>query len=352
MTQKKIQIYFYLVLFAGILILAYYIFKPYFSMLIMAATFAVVFAPVNYRIRNFLSKYIRWKKGDIARVLAALSTLIIFLLILVVPLSFLGFQLLNESRQLYSIITSEHGLQTINSVVMMIEESTQKYMPNFSLDLTNYLQHGVNLLATNISAVFQSIGSLLLGVFIVLLGMYYLLKDGDKLKDFFIKVSPLPDNDEKKIFNKIKEIINVIIRGSLIVALTQGLSTGIGFAIFGIPSPTIWGSLAAVAAIIPTVGTALILVPGIIYLILTGHLLYALGLLIWGIMAVGLIDDLLRPYLINRSVPIHPFLILLSILGGLTFFGPLGFLVGPLVLSLVFAFVEIYPDIIKPKSAK
>jgi predicted PurR-regulated permease PerM len=112
--------------------------------------------------------------------------------------------------------------------------------------------------------------------------------------------------------------------------------------IFGIPNPALWGSFAVVSAFIPGLGTSLVVVPGILYLFFTGAHLHALGLLIWGVLAVGLIDNYLGPILINRGVNVHPFLIFLSIMGGLVFFGPIGFIAGPLMVALLFALLEIY----------
>ena len=108
------------------------------------------------------------------------------------------------------------------------------------------------------------------------------------------------------------------------------------------PNPVLWGLVAALAALIPGIGTALILIPAIGYLFFTGSTGAAIGLLIWGVVAVGLIDNFLGPMLVNRGVKIHPFLILLSIFGGLSFFGPVGFVLGPLIIALVFALLEIY----------
>src|SRR6185369_1295230 len=109
-----------------------------------------------------------------------------------------------------------------------------------------------------------------------------------------------------------------------------------------VPHPALWGSFAVIAALIPGIGTSLIIVPGVLYLFFTSTNLYALGLFIWGVLAVGLIDNYLGPILVHRGVNIHPFLILLSVMGGLIFFGPIGFIAGPLVVALLFALLEIY----------
>lgn len=352
MKYQRLQLYFFIAVFLIVLTLATLVFRPYFGVLLLAATFAVIFSPIHGKIRDFLMKFLKWRKGEIARIISALLTLIIFLVILLGPLTFLGIQLVDEVKGLHKSISTTENLAAINRVLNYTKDQVGLYLPNFSIDISSYLQKILQWFAQNINIFFQSIGSFLLGSLLTLLASYYLLKDGHRLKEYFIKVSPLPDGDDKKIFEKMKTAVNSIIRGSLAIAIIQGFLTGIGFAIFGIPSPTLWGSFAAITALIPTVGTSLILIPGIAYLLLTGKLLAGLGLLIWGVVAVGLIDNLLGPHLMKRGVPIHPFLILLGVLGGLSFFGVVGFLVGPLIISLLYALLDIYTDIIKPAKAK
>jgi predicted PurR-regulated permease PerM len=176
----------------------------------------------------------------------------------------------------------------------------------------------------------------------MLFALFYLLRDGGKLKQDLILLSPLADDYDIKIFLKLKQAIRSVVVGSLVVGLIQGILTGIGFFIFGVPNPALWGSFAVIAALIPGIGTSLVIVPGILYLFFISTHLHALGMLIWGILAVGFIDNFLGPMLVNRGVHVHPFLILLSVIGGLSFFGPIGFIAGPLLVALLVALLEIY----------
>jgi predicted PurR-regulated permease PerM len=141
-------------------------------------------------------------------------------------------------------------------------------------------------------------------------------------------------------------------KGSLFIALIQGCLTGIGFAIAGVPNPALWGSVAMISALIPGIGTSLVLIPGILFLFGTGHPGPGFGLLAWGALAVGLIDNFLSPKLLGRGTNLHPLFILFSVMGGLALFGPLGFLFGPLVLSLWSALISIYQAFILEKGSK
>lgn len=348
MKYQKFQVYFFVALLLIVVGLSYYIMRPYFGVLFLAATFAVIFSPIYKYLRDFILKFIKWRKGEAARIIAALLTLAIFMLILLIPLTLISFQLVDEVRNLYHTVTTQKSLGALNDLLVYLEEQINIYVPNYSANLGQYLQQALGLIAQNIGSFFQSIGNLLVGLFLSLLAFYYFLKDGKKLTNFLVKISPLPDKDDEKIFNKMKTAVNSVIRGSLLVAILQGISTGIGFTIFGIPNATLWGSLAAIAALIPTFGTGLVLIPGIVYLGITGDYLNAAGLTVWGITAVGLIDNLLGPHLMKQGISIHPFVILLSVLGGLGFFGPIGFLVGPLIISLLYALLDIYAEIFKP----
>jgi predicted PurR-regulated permease PerM len=148
--------------------------------------------------------------------------------------------------------------------------------------------------------------------------------------------------DDSHIFIKLEQAVKSIFVGSMSVAILQGISIGLSFNIFGVPNPALWGSIAAIAALIPGIGTSLVLVPGILYLFITGNTGPAIGQAIWGITAIIVIDNMLGSYLVNRGIKIHQFVILLSVLGGIVFFGPIGFVLGPLVLAFLFSLLEIY----------
>ena len=336
MNQKKLELYFLLTLLIGIFVITFFVFKPFLYALILAIVFATVFEPVHRRLLLLVRK-----KNALAAFLATLSVLIV----VVVPLVFLGIQILQEATQLYSSLISNGGAADLSHGMGDIVRKFTKLSPvplEISVDINLYLKQGLNWLLQHLAPIFADVAKALMDVFIFLVALYYLFKDGPQLKKAVIFLSPLQDTRDETIFKKLALAINSVIRGSLVVAIVQGTLTAIGFTIFGIPNAVLWGSVAAIAALIPGVGTSLVLLPAIVYLFVSGETFSAIGLLIWGLTAVGLIDNLLGPKLVGRGVQLHPFLILLSILGGIGFFGPLGFLMGPLVLSLLFALLEIY----------
>jgi predicted PurR-regulated permease PerM len=162
-------------------------------------------------------------------------------------------------------------------------------------------------------------------------------------------LSPLPDKYDSRVIQRLHDAINSVVRGALLIALIQGIVSGVGLSIFGVPNAVLWGSLAVIAALIPYVGTAAVITPAVVYLFLIDRTGAAIGLAIWGVVAVGLMDNFLGPRLVNRGIKLHPVVILLAVLGGLVFFGPLGYILGPLVVSLLFALLDIYPLLVRPK---
>ena len=188
-------------------------------------------------------------------------------------------------------------------------------------------------------------------MFLTLLALYYLFVHGSDFKARIIALSPLSDHYDRDITDKLQLAVTSVIKGVLVVAVVQAILCGLGFAIFGIPNAALCGSIAMIAALIPAFGTALVMIPAVLYLAITGNVGAALGLAVWGALLVGLVDNFLSPMLMSRSIKIHNFFILLSVLGGLALFGPVGFIAGPLVLSLFFALLDIYPTLILHEKA-
>lgn len=341
MNYQKSELYFLLVFLVGIFIVAFFIFKPFLFALILAIVFTTVFAPLHKKILTI-------SKNNAG--LAALLTTISVLVVIIIPISFVGTQIFQESTQLYTSLANNTETTNFSQKVGAIIKDLNKFIPiqiDLSFDINYYLKQGLGWLTQNLDILFTNVGKTLIEIFVFLIALYYLFKDGLKFKKAIVTLSPLQDVHDETIFSKLALAINSVIRGNLTIALIQGILTAIGFSFFGVPNATLWGTVAATAALIPGVGTALVTIPAIIYLYLNEQTIYAICLLLWGTLAVGLIDNFLGPKLIEKGTKLHPFLILLSILGGIGFFGPFGFLLGPLVLSLLFTLLEIYFTISK-----
>ncbi len=334
--MEKLQIYFFTAAFLAVIVLSFQIFLPFLVPLSIAATLAILFHPLHERVTRFFGGY---------RGLAAFLTVAMVVVIIILPLAFMTKVVIQEAIS----FSGQLGSGATDNVSRALSSAQQQIYVNFpgsTVDLNEYLQSGTSWLARNTGTIFANIARVTLDVtfniFIGLIAFFYFLKDGKDFIKGIVALSPLPDKNDYEIINKIEGAIISVVRGTLVIAVVQGSLAWLGLSIFGVPNPAFLGSLAALTSLIPGVGTALIMIPSIIYLFLTAPISHAAGLLVWQVIVVGLVDNMLSPMLIRRGMKVHPFFILLSVLGGLMFFGPIGFLLGPVVLSLLFAMIEIY----------
>lgn len=324
--------YFLFVLLLITVIITLLIFRPFLAMLVLAAAFAVVLNPVYLWIKKHLVKNISW--------LASILTVILFLIGLCVPLFFVGKTVFIQTQDLYyNMISSGDS----NRFIASIDSSINKLLPEgFSFNVHAKITELISSLSNNLAQFFSSTLNSIVMFVLMIFTLFYLLKDGEKWEKTFIKILPLSDKNTSEILTNLKQSINRIFKGSFIIAIAQGLLAWIGFMIFGIPHAIIWAIVAGVASFIPTIGTSVVSIPAVLFLFFTGMQLQALGLLIWSMILVGTIDNILSPYIISRDTEIPTLFILFAILGGVSLIGPLGILIGPLVLSLLYSLVSIY----------
>lgn len=349
MQSKTLQPYFLLALLGGALLLVFYILKPFLAPLALAVIFSVVLQPVY---RSLTERF-----GGRAS-LASLATIVLFAVVVLVPTAFISSQLLSQAQQLY-VSVSENGaeatfgtlLHAVTSAASLVMPNAEQEIARLTADIDAYATQALNWIIQHIGLAFSSILALFLDIFIFFVALYYLLRDGAALADKLVDLSPLSDTDDSAILARLAEAMNSVIKGQLAIALIQGTLTGIGLTIFGVPNSVLWGVVAAVAALIPSLGTALVIAPAVAYLALVGSLGAAVGLAIWGATAVGLVDNLLGPRLISSGLHLHPLLVILAVIGGIIFFGPIGIFLGPLTMSLLIVLLSIYRDLTRRAEA-
>ena len=334
MDKKQHSHYFLLLALAASVVLVYFIAKPFLGPLILAVVFAFLFQPIYQKFLHYLKK---------RESLAAFATTVLAIIFIILPIALLGTQIFKESSQLYqSLISEDGGLEASIRDIIDWARSALPIPADFKLDFGQYAKQGLGILVQNFGAVFSSFARVLLNAFVFLIAFYFFLKDGNKLKNYLVALSPLDDADDDFIVSRLKSGVSAAIKGNLAIGITQGVLTGIGFAIFGVPNAALWGGVAVVAAFLPGIGTALVIAPAIIFLFVTGNTFGGIGLLVWGVTAVGLVDNFLGPRLVGRGMRLHPLAVFIAVLGGMAFFGPLGFLLGPLIVSVFLALVDIY----------
>jgi predicted PurR-regulated permease PerM len=330
--QLTEQVFFY-----GLLALAGYviwqIFAPFVGELILAAIIAVVAYPLFTRLLRVMPKQ--------SRGLAAFATLILIACTIFAPLSFLAYILFNQALAFYNSF-GQAGVASAGDSLNMLEGLIRQFFPDFAFNFAQYAKSASGWVAVHVGDIFAGTASTIFSLFITFIALFYMFKDGSWFVRKLICLSPLKDTEDTLILGRLTTSIRSVVLGTLAVALIQGILTSIGFTIFGIEQAVLWGSVAAVGALIPGIGTGIVFIVVIAITFLSGSYGAAIGLALWGIFAVGLIDNFLGPYLMGRGAELHPFLILIAVLGGVSLFGPIGILIGPVALTFFTVLLELY----------
>lgn len=337
MISRRLEHTFFLVILGIILLVMAWLLRPYFTVIVLIISLALVFQPL-YR---FLLNLFRHKN------LAAFITVLLVFLIVFVPVSLVSIRISNEIPSLYAWMTQSGGYDFGLTITTYLQDHFKNFeIPTLSLNVGKIAEQSLVWLLANVGLVFSSIGWALFTALLSLIGLFYILRDGSALKRWVLRLLPIAPTHEEEIVREMRSVVTGVVRGTLLTAVIQGIIVGIGFVITGIPNPAFWGILVVVFSPIPIIGTWLVVVPAIAYLLFSGEIVPAISLAVWCGILVNLIYNIVTPELMQRGNQIHPFIILLSILGGLSAFGPIGFLAGPLIASLFFALFVIYPHLI------
>lgn len=341
MERRYIESFVFLALLLGTLALVVFMALPYLSMLVLAAVLAFLLSGAYEWLARIIHR----------RALAAFIMTIAVLIVILVPLSFVGYQLAQEATSLYTTLNSKASGQHIGALLEKLQEATRSYIPAAQVDaqaVSERLQQVLSWLIGHLGVVFTGITSVALSFSFFLLFFYYLLRDGARLKERIMELSPLSNRHEQQIIDRVTTAISGTLRGQVILSLFQGVVAGFGFLFFGVPNPVLWGSVAALASFIPLVGTSLVFIPVILYLAITGPWQLAVGMTLWGAIAVGMLDNVLGPKLMSQGTKLHPLIMMIAVLGGIGMFGPIGILIGPILTSTLFALFDIYLSLLRP----
>ncbi len=340
-------------------------FRAAFLLLLVAAISLLFFAMVrSFLMAVFLAaissgllfglyrRLLRWFGGRAA--LASISTILVFVFALVLPLS--GFLGIVTAQALEVTEAVGPWLQQHASGPSDLDELIGR-LP-FSERLAPYdelITAKVGELAENVGAfAFSKLAAATRGtvmflfmLFVMLYAMFFFLKDGPKLLNRILYYMPLSPESEERLVRRFVSVTRATIKGTLVIGIVQGALAGGAFAVVGIPASAFWGTIMAVLSILPGVGIALVWVPAVIYLAVIGKVGAAIGLGLWCALVAGTVDNLLRPRLVGRDTEMPDLLILLGTLGGLTLFGAVGIVVGPIVAALFVTVWQIYGEAFK-----
>jgi predicted PurR-regulated permease PerM len=338
--MNKQNIYFtILIAISGIFSLL--ILYKFIIVLLLAYIFATLLRPIYRNIENYFSKAFIIRKFSNGA--AALVTTLLFVLIIILPITAILSKVVVDAQSVY--VNVVNGSINLDFIEDRISSFVNQISPSVDINFNKIAESVSGFFVSNIGGLFTGTVDLVLKIFLFLLSMFYFLKDGKKFKELYSVISPLKIQSENKIFLSIKNSINSVIIGSLTIAVVQGIFTGLGLWAFGVPNPFFFGTLAGFLALVPGVGPSLVWFPAAVYLFFTKPDSFVwLYQIVWGVLAIGLVDNFLGPKVMNKGINIHELFILLSIIGGILVFGPEGLLLGPLILSVFVSIIKIWNE--------
>src|SRR5512145_2208651 len=301
---------------------------PYSGAILWATVLAIVFAPLYRRLSRFVRR---------RRTLAALITLLIIVLIVILPLTLITSLLLQEGVSLYERIQSgelnigRYFQQVFGALPGWMTDLLDRFgLTNLGLmqeRLSSGLMKGTQFLAAQALSIGQNTFEFVVNLFIVLYLLFFLLRDGDGLSKRIRDAIPLRAEQQHDLFTKFTAVIRATIKGSIVVALVQGALGGLIFWFLGVHAPVLWAVMMAFLSLLPAVGAGLVWLPVALYLMATGEMGAGIGLTLYGVLVIGLVDNMMRPLLVGKDIKMPDYLVLISTLGGMAVFGINGFVI-------------------------
>jgi len=348
MEEREYSKFVYLAVFLVLGFLSYLIIEEFIMPIIGGALAGYIFYPIYKKIEKHTKH--KW--------LASITVTLLIVFLITIPFIFLFNIIVKDVYANYFVLKQhfENGLPATycfdNTFGCRIANTVSSYVEN--IEITEFLHvalnKGTTYLVERSSNFISKIPGRVLHLFIFMIVLYYTLKDGKFVIEKFKNAVPLRSLHQTQIFKKIDDMIYSIVYGNVIVSIIQGAIATLGYFVFGLTSPIVWGIITAFFALIPMGGTALVWVPASLYLILNG-IIYGtndlgkgIGLAIYSVLVVSTIDNFIKPHVIGERANLHPALVVLGVFGGIAVFGMLGVFLGPIILGLFVTFIDIYKD--------
>ncbi len=347
MTQRRpstLVLTYFILLFILSMLLMLRLLWPFASMLILSYFLSSISKPVY----DFLDR-------KMPSSLASLITCSLIVLLVFVPLIFFVVALSSEAYYLLQVTKGTNIAETLTAYVqnnpiytridnLLIGYGFEVEMAQITSALSEFGTTAAKFIYTQASIWAGNILNFILNFMMMILIIFFLLIERDKLVNFLLHLSPLPDNHDQLLMDKFERIAGAILVGNGICGMIQGVLGGIVFAFLGFSSPILWGCIMGVMAFLPIVGIGAVLGPAALYLIIQGDLVQGIGLAIFYIFLSMGVEYLLKPKLVGNQVQMNTILVFLSIIGGLAVFGILGIIYGPLIITAFLTLSDIYID--------
>ena len=343
MTDSKLQDRTFLLLLIAVSIAFLAILWPYYEAVFWGVALAILFAPLHRRLLARMPQ---------RRNLAALCTLLLCLVLVILPVTLLGVALVQEATHLYDRIRSgqlnfgAYFQQVINAMpswaMGWLDRMQLTSVASLQDKLSAVSVQASQLIATRALNIGQNTLQFVVSLGVMLYLLFFLLRDGRSLAVRIRSAVPLKESQKTSLSNKFTTVIRATIKGNLMVAACQGLLGGLIFWVLGVQGPILWGVLMAFLSLLPAIGAGLIWGPVAIYFLATGALWQAAVLTAFGVAVIGMVDNVLRPILVGRDTKMPDYVILISTLGGMTLLGLNGFVIGPVIAALFMACWDLF----------
>jgi predicted PurR-regulated permease PerM len=320
-----------------------WILLPFFGAIMWGAIIALMFSPLYRRLLPPLGQ---------RRTLAAVLTLLCVLFIVVLPFTLISVSLAHEAALLFARLQSGelNPSRFFQGVFDALPAWVTALLDRFGLvnfatlqrRLTAALTQGSQLLATQALSIGQNTFEFLVSLFITLYLAFFLIRDGNALGRAARSVIPLTPAHEQELFTKFTTVIRATVKGNLVVAAIQGALGGLAFWFLGVGGALLWAVLMAFLSLLPAIGAGLVWLPVALYFLVTGALWQSLALTAWGVLVIGLVDNLLRPMLVGKDTRMPDYVVMITTLGGMAVFGINGFVVGPVIAAMFIALWHIF----------
>ncbi|HEX5706281.1 MAG TPA: AI-2E family transporter [Pyrinomonadaceae bacterium] len=318
------------------LYLCWLMLQPFIEVLLWALVLVIVFYPVHERIRARI-KSPGWS--------AVVSCLLVIVTILV-PLTLVTLAVVKEvtgvAQNLQANVEAllDPNSPTTGRVLRWLEQYVDINQLRSQQFIAERLRNMVSAIAGRTLGFVGGVLGVVVQTFFVIFTMYYLFRDGDRMRAALRGALPLEGARASEIFQRTSEVIGASVYGVLVIAAIQGVLGGVAFWALGLPSPLLWGVVMVLLSMIPMAGAFIVWVPAALYLLATGEWGKALALALWGTLVIGTVDNFLRPKLVGERTRLHELLIFFSVLGGLQVFGIIGLVLGPVVVAITLALLD------------
>lgn len=341
---NKVGRWFFAVCILFTIYLAYRLVEPFLIPIFMAVVLVVVAGPFYNLILRLVGGRPALASGLTCLSLSGLIALPFFLLVGVITSQALD--LYNTVSHLLSGDQLEkifhQGMGRLTPYMDQIEKTLGFNQSDLLKQAGELVRQVSNFLYANLASLVKGFTSVVIGFALLLFVSFYLFMDGGQMADQVFALSPLPPELNQRMRDDVLASLRSTLKGTVVLSMIQGLAGGLGFWVFGVPNALFWGTVMVFSSVVPLVGTALVWLPAGIYLLVLGNVGQAVGVMIWCEVAGLICDNILRPKLLGGKGKVHPLLTFFSVLGGLSLFGMVGLILGPLVLAIMLSLLDVY----------